>query len=327
MKADQVRKSVEWMLGEAPPAARRADERVTNPGDPGIDDTPRWVIGRSSVQHGWTRQQAEGIATRDIRFGNGGIRGDLYFKENAPQAGKLPAVIFLHGDSYPLGYMMVYRMDPHPILAMANAGYAVLAFDQTGFGSRMNEAAPFYDRYPRWSRLGRMVEDARSAVDAAQKDSLVDPDRIYLFGYGLGGMVAVHAAALEPRVKGVVSICGFTPMRTDTADKRTGGIGRFSHERGLLPRLGAFLGQESRIPYDYQDLIGAIAPRPVYVFNPLYNRDATIKDVRDSVEAARRVYDLYRASDRLVLDDPWDYFRLSGAVQDRIIKWMSQTLR
>jgi pimeloyl-ACP methyl ester carboxylesterase len=172
-----------------------------------------------------------------------------------------------------------------------------------------------------------MVEDVRAAVDALQKDARIDPDKIYLFGYGVGGMVALHTAALDPRIKGVVSICGFTPMRTDTADRNTGGIRRFSHERALLPRLGAFSGQEARIPYDYQDLIGAIAPRPVYVFNPIYNRDATVEDVRDAVARARNVYGLYHASDKLVLDDPWDYFRLSSAAQERIVQWMAETLR
>jgi dienelactone hydrolase len=43
------------------------------------------------------------------------------------------------------------------------------------------------------TRTGRgwagMVEDARAAIDALQKDSLVDPQRIYLFGYSMGGMV------------------------------------------------------------------------------------------------------------------------------------------
>ena len=64
---------------------------------------------------------------------------------------QLPTVIWLHGYSYPLGYMWVYRPDPHPILALVNAGYAVLAFDQAGFGSRMGEFAPFYKRI----RIGR----------------------------------------------------------------------------------------------------------------------------------------------------------------------------
>ena len=58
------------------------------------------------------------------------------------------------------------------------------------------------------------------AVDALSKDELVDPERIYLFGYSLGGTVAIYEAALDPRVKGIVSIAGFTPMRTDTAASR-----------------------------------------------------------------------------------------------------------
>jgi dienelactone hydrolase len=314
------------MLGESPAVAVLEQSPVSNPGDPGIDDTPRWVIGRSIIEHGWTRQQAAGIATRDIRFGPGKIRGDFYFKEGTAPDAKRPAVIFLHGNSYPLGYMWVYRTDPHPIIALANAGYVVLAYDQSGFGSRMNEAAGFYDKYPKWSQMGRMVEDARAAVEAAQKDPQVDPDKIYLFGYGLGGTVALHTAALEPKVKGVVSICGFTPMRTDTADKGTGGIDRYAVERGILPRLGFFAGQESRIPYDYDELLATIAPRPVYVFSPLYNRDATPADVRDAVKSAQKIFGLYNASGKLVLDEPWDYFRLSLPAQDRIVAWMGQNM-
>ena len=32
----------------------------------------------------------------------------------------------------------------------------------------MSETGPFYDRYPHWSQMGRMVEDVRVAVDALQ---------------------------------------------------------------------------------------------------------------------------------------------------------------
>ena len=109
----------------------------------------------------------------------------------------------------------------------------------------MSESGPFYDRYPHWSQMGRMVEDTRAAIDALEKDSMVDAQRVYLFGYSMGGMVGAYTAALDPRVKGVVSICGFTPMRTDTADRGTGGVARYSHERGLIPRLGFFVGHEA----------------------------------------------------------------------------------
>ena len=218
--------------------------------------------------------------------------------------------------------MWVYRRDLHPILALVKAGYAVLAYDQCGFGSRMAESGPFYDRYPHWSQLGRMVEDARSAIDALQKDSAVDPQRIYLFGYTIGGTVGLYTAALDSRVKGVVSVCGFTPLRTDTADRGTSGVARYSEDRGLLPRLGFFVGHESQIPYDYQEVIGLAAPRPVLIVQPTMDREANPADVHAAVESARKVYALYGAGDSLGLDEPVDYARLPNATQDRIIAWM-----
>jgi pimeloyl-ACP methyl ester carboxylesterase len=191
----------------------------------------------------------------------------------------------------------------------------------------MNETRPFYDRYPHWSRMGRMVEDVQQAVTLLQQDSQVDPNRIYLFGYSLGGMIGLHAAALDPRIKGVVSISGFTPIRTDTTDKGTGEIARFCRVRGIIPRLGFFIGHEQKIPYDYNELIATIAPRPILILSPQLDRDATTVDVHNAVEQARKVYALYDASDKLKLDEPWDYTRLPTATQDRIIKWMNENLK
>jgi alpha-beta hydrolase superfamily lysophospholipase len=222
--------------------------------------------------------------------------------------------------------MWVYRRDLHPILALVKAGYAVLAFDQCGFGSRMNESGPFYDRNPHWSQLGRMIEDTRAAMDALEKDDLVDPQRIYLFGYTLGGMVALHTAALDPRVKGVVAISGFTPMRTDTAERGTEGLARLSRERPLLPRVGFFIGHEAQVPYDYNELLAAIAPRPVLVVQPQMDRDTTSADVHAAVDQARKVYSLYGATDQLALHEPQDYQRLPTATQDRIVQWMKDNL-
>ena len=260
---------------------------------------------------------------RPINFGYG-VTGHLYYPNNTPAGTRLPAVIWLHGYSYPLGYMWVYRSDTHPILALVNAGYAVLAFDQAGFGSRMGEFAPFYKRHPHWSLMGRMVEDTVKAVDALSADAAIDPARISVFGYTIGGTVGLYAAALDPRIKSVVSISGFTPMRTDTADRGTGGLARYSEERALLPRLGFFIGNESRLPYDFDELVAAIAPRSVLVVEPTMDRATTPADVRQAVTRARQVYNLYSAADKLTLYEPVDYTRLTNATQDWAVRWMNQ---
>ena len=285
---------------------------------------PLWVINNGGNSYGWLEPEKSEAAVRHINFG--GIAGDLYYPKDTPAGKKLPAVIWLHGYSYPLGYMWVYHSDLHPILALVHAGYAVLAYDQSGFGSRLSETGPFYDRYPKWSHMGRLVEDAHSAVDALAKDQLVDPERICLFGYSLGGTVAIYEAALDSRVKGVVSIAGFTPMRTDTAARGNGGVARYSYERDLVPLLGFFIGHESQIPYDYQDLLGMIAPRPVLVVEPLLDRDATPADVASAVSQAKQVYSLYGAGDKLAINEPWDYNRLPNNTLNDAVKWMTSNL-
>jgi len=340
-KAAALRQSIGWALGDAPPTMAAFPVRslfpgrgrgpvpgptvvaLGNTGNPGqlAPDVPAWVISRGGQEFGWLEPEKNDVDSRKLRFGVG-LTGDLYTPAHAPKGAKLPTVIWLHGFSYPLGYMWVYRRDLHPILALVKAGYAVLAYDQAGFGSRMAESGPFYDRYPHWSQLGRMVEDARNAIDALQKDSAVDPQRIYLFGYTIGGMVGLYTAALDSRVKGVVSVCGFTPMRTDTADKGTSGVARYSEVRGLMPRLGFFVGHETQIPYDFNEVIGLAAPRPVLIVQPTMDREATAADVQAAVEDARKVYALYGASGSLGLDEPVDYGRLPNATEDRIIAWM-----
>ncbi|HEY6346524.1 MAG TPA: alpha/beta fold hydrolase [Bryobacteraceae bacterium] len=338
-----IRESLKWMLGEEPPRMPPAVGRggrgpapapqvaapgargITNPGQT-APDLVSWVIQRGGNSFGWLEPQRNQTVSRPINFGYN-VRGDLYYPVNTPANAKLPAVIWLHGYSYQLGYMWVYHNDLHPILALVRAGYAVLAYDQSGFGSRMNESAPFYDRYPHWSRMGRMVEDASAAIDALEKDPLVDPRRISLFGYSMGGTVGLYAAALDARVKGVVSIAGFTPMRTDAAARGTGGVARYSNERGLIPRLGFFVGREDRIPYDFDELIATIAPRPVLVVEAQLDRDATTADVHTAVDQAKKIYGLYGAAEKLAIQEPWDYNRLPDRTQDEIVKWMDATLR
>jgi pimeloyl-ACP methyl ester carboxylesterase len=283
------------------------------------------VIRLGGPAFGWLEPQKSLTSSRSISFGFN-LKGDLYYAAKTPANAKLPTVIWLHGYSYQFGYMWMSHFDLHPILALVRAGYAVLAYDQSGFGSRMSEAGPFYDRYPHWSLMGRQVEDVRAAIDALQQDSLVDPQRIYLFGYSMGGMIGLYTAALDERVKGVVSICGFTPMRTDTADRGTGGVARYSHERGLIPRLGFFIGHEAQIPYDFHEVLGAIAPRPVLVLEPELDRDANVGDVAAAVEQAKKVYSLYSAAGALVLHQPWDYNRLPDTQQDWAIDWMGHSL-
>ena len=114
-----------------------------------------------------------------------------------------------------------------------------------------------------------------------------DPDRIYVMGYALGGMVGLHVAALDTRVAGVASFSGFTPFRSDTADKPTGGLRRLSELHALIPRIGLFVDEPSLVPYDYDELLRALGSRPVLLYTAVGDRDATFTEVQACIDGVR----------------------------------------
>jgi pimeloyl-ACP methyl ester carboxylesterase len=341
-KTGRLRDEIRRMLGDTPlkleiapadrrpfPASRRpaygpteiAKGQIGNPGQL-APDVPSWVIAAGGTSYGWSSPEKDNVASRRILFD--GITGDLYYPAGTPAGTKLPTVIWLHGYHYPLGYMWVYRRDLHPILALTKAGYAVLAYDQTGFGTRWSEAAPFYDRFPHSSRMGKMVEDLSSAINALQSDSIADAGHVWVFGYTMGGSLGLYAAALDERIAGVVAVAGFTPMRTDVSDRGASGMTRYSHLYGLIPRIGLFTGHESQLPYDYDELIALTAPRPVLIVQPLKDRDAHADDVRAAVKRAQAVFTFKQAAGRLELHEPDDYGRLTDDMLDNIVEWMKK---
>lgn len=306
-KKKEVQKRVKWMLGEEPP-------QTSNPGDsyglePGHIAT---LLGRNSV--------GEGVRKEQIAFGEY-INGDIYTPQDSGP--KVPAILWLHPFSFSHGYMPAYRRGEHRIfLPFVQAGFAVFCFDQIGFGRRIEEVENFYERHPRWSLLGKMLRDSQAALDILTSLPYVDPDRIILAGYGLGALAGIHLGALDERLKGLAIICPPEPFRSDTPDKGTGGIRRWSHRHMLLPRLGFFAGEEERIPYDIHLLLGCLAPRPVLVVSPQLDREANIEDITSSISQARLVYHLYDASLRLQQISPETYNQFGPEIQDLVIGWL-----
>jgi dienelactone hydrolase len=299
----EIQANIRWGLGEGPARATSA------PGEYGAE--PPYVatlLNRASVPNGLTKSK--------LNFGNA-IAGDMYYPTGSEKNGAVPAVIWLHPISNSNGYVPGYSRGEAPHLALAKQGFAVFAFDQIGNGNRLTEVSHFYERYPRWSLLGKDVADTVSAIDALQTLPWIDKRRIYLVGYCSGAMAALHTAALDDRVAGVVSVAGFNPMRGFGTNSLAGQhLERWSRIYPLQPRLATFAGGgESRVPYDYDELLACIAPRTALVIRPRIDFTSDKSELLDCLASAQKAFDLLGSRNALIFGEADDYNHFSPEMQ------------
>jgi pimeloyl-ACP methyl ester carboxylesterase len=199
---------------------------------------------------------------------------------------------------------------------------AVLAMDLIGYGQRIEDGTYFYQRYPAWSKLGRMVADTRAAIDALETLDFVNADKIYLTGYALGGTVSLFTSALDDRVAGTAVSSAFTPLRGHSDEIE--GIKAYSHLYGLLPRLGFFVEHQDHMPVDFPEIISSIAPRPAYIIAPELDRHADTERVHETMKKVRSVYKLYEADNQLRFDTPFSINQFTASQREKIVEWLDQ---
>ncbi len=316
---ERIRENLQWLIGEQPAYIKlpvafgpsvNVDNVTRNHFEKIVD-----LVGRAEDGEGKTSDPQ--VTATLVRFG-GGINGCLY----VPRKDRgLPVVIWLGPFQTSQGYMApFYRCAVPAPVALLRAGFPVFTYDPLGTFLRQEERRTFFETYPNGSLMAQMVCDARHAIDAAT-EVLPSPRPVYLYGYAMGGMVALFTASLDDRVAAVASVAGFTPLRTDTADRRTGGLARLSHLYGWLPKLGAFIGNERRIPVDFPEILAAIAPRKTLIVAPIFDRYANHDEVQAAVQAARRVYQLLGEERGIELYRPEDENRLTDSMQRKVIEW------
>lgn len=313
-------KNINWLLGEEPPGAKAAGPFGFN--RPALsNDYLSDVIGRENIRNAETLIIGPYNALADYQYGYLHLpkTSDEQFKTR--ENGKIPVVIFLHEYAYSTGFG---RRSAGFIEQYLSAGFAVLTLDMIGFGTRIEEGTYFYDRYPQWSKMGKMVADVRAAVDALEDIEVLDQSHLYLSGYSLGGTVALLATSLDERITGVAVSSAFTPLRT--ASEHVEGLRAYSHLHGLMPRLGFFDGEPARIPVDFPDVIAAIAPKPILVLAPQLDRHADLKNIKAGLEPVRQVYQLSGAGEEIEVDYPMEVNRFSIEQQKKMIDWMVKQL-
>ncbi|NGF56362.1 alpha/beta fold hydrolase [Parapedobacter sp. SGR-10] len=308
---DHIASSLNWLLGEEPPGIRAIDVGSwPRPQHDWIEGTnPKPVVkGAKAVYISPYAALGDGISA--VLYCPADSKGNMML----PESGKIPVIIYSHQYAYSTGFSKGYdkngRKGTAELFAeLVKSGFAVLAIDMYGFGTRIEEAKNFYTRYPKWSKMGKMVRDVRSCIDAAEDLAYLDNDRIYLLGNTIGGSVSLMAAALDSRVAGVALVAAFSPWRT--ANSQYESIRTYSHLHGFMPRLGFFAGQPEDVPVDFGEIMAMLAPKPVLVVAPDMDPHTDHKALQEMLASVRSVYRLYGKEKQLHTAYPHDINRLS----------------
>lgn len=91
--------------------------------------------------------------------------------------------------------------------ALARAGYGVLLFDSRGHGESDGDLVTWGDRER---------EDLRAAVDFLSARADVDPSRLGVLGFSMGGTTALLEALEDPRLKAVAAAGAYPSLVADT---------------------------------------------------------------------------------------------------------------
>ena len=123
------------------------------------------------------------------------LAGDLFLPADIKPGERRAGIVLCHGYT---GLRSIYLPDNARVLAQA--GYVVLTFDYKGWGD--SEGAK--NRLAPYSR----VADVQAALTFMGAQPEVDVARLGIYGTSYGGATVVFVAAIDPRVKCVVSVVG-----------------------------------------------------------------------------------------------------------------------
>lgn len=323
----QIVENLKWILGEEPSGVRARD--VDSWKDPKIDwitnIVPRPEVAGAKMVH-LSPYSSIGELIDGVLYCPADEKGKL----KTPSGGRFPVIIYSHQYAYSTGFSKGYDKDGRNGTAdlfaeLIKRGFAVLAIDMFGFGTRIEEATKFYQRNPGWSKMGKMIRDLRSCIDAVEDVDYLDEGRIYLLGNTIGAAVSLMAAALDSRVRGVATVAAFSPWRASNEQYES--LRTYSHLHGFIPRLGLFAERPDKVPVDFEEIIAAVAPTPILIIAPDADRYTDINALKKSLNRVSNIYELYGRKSGFKVKYPHELNRMTKEMYSEVGDFFEQLLK
>jgi dienelactone hydrolase len=254
------------------------------------------------------------------------LPGWLLVPHDRSEEQRCPAMICLPESSAPGKDMpagLTASADQAYAHELAERGYVCLVLDYPLRHTAEYQTDPYALGYDSATMKG--IVNHRRGVDLLQSLPYVDDEAIGVIGHSLGGHNALFLAVFDSRVKAVVSSCGFNVFA-----KHNQGDVRAWSSNYYMPRIKTAYGNNpAKIPFDFTEVLAALAPRPVFANAPLHDApDFEVSGVQDCFTSARPVYrNIFGAADRLVVRHPDAGHAFPAAERQAAYAFLDRNLR
>lgn len=232
---------------------------------------------------------------------------------------KAPAVLALH-QTHALGPKVVVGLGDSPNdeygVELARRGYVVLAPPYPLLG----------EYHPNLKQLGytsgtmKAIWDNIRALDLLESLPFVNTNGFGAIGHSLGGHNALFTAVFDPRIKVVVTSCAFDSFR----DYMNGNIRGWTSTR-YMPGLLDY-SHDSR-PFDFHEVLAAIAPRHVFASAPLSDTNFKWRSVDAIARAVWPIYRLHGAEENLQIVHPNCGHVFPSEIREQAYRQIDKVLR
>jgi predicted dienelactone hydrolase len=236
---------------------------------------------------------------------------------------KHPAILCLHqttpnGKDSPVG--LTDRPTLYYAKELSQRGYVTISPDYPSFGE--SKTYDFgADDYV--SGTMKAIYDNTRAIDLLQSLPEVDGNRIGCIGHSLGGHNTLFTAAFDPRIKAAVTSCGFTSFH-----KYYGGNLKGWTQTRYMPLIATkFHSSPDEMPFDFPEVLAAIAPRAVFVVAPLHDANFDIDGVHECLTAARPIFKLLGKPDNLESVHPDSAHEFPDAERHEAYEFLDRALK
>ena len=243
-------------------------------------------------------------------------------KETEHSTERFPAVLALHPTDMEYGHRTVVEERRKNYRAygrdLVERGYVVLA-----------PAYPLMANYqPDLKGLGyrsgtmKAIWDNLRGLDLLETLPYVEKKKFGAIGHSLGGHNSIYTAVFEPRLKVVVSSCGFDSFQ----DYQGGDITGWTSER-YMPALAGYKARLREVPFDFYEVLAALAPRQVFINAPLRDSNFDWRSVDRIVTAASAIYRLEGAPQSLTVEHPDCEHDFPPEMREKAYKLLDEVLR